>query len=290
MISRALAILLLSYSAHAAETDVRSVIYWYAAYAPPIAITYGPDQGKGWADRRIEILRKRLPQFRHQLVEASDSRMLEDIKTRPNVCSANLTRTPERAVYIEFSKPLTRILPNGLITTRLHQAQLTRFVNERGEMRLAELLAAGKHRLGIAQNEGYGAGVDQLLRKYARADALVIVPSSDHFASRLLKLGNQDEFEAILGSEIELHYIARQRQLAESDFVFVPLAEEPALVPTYIGCSKSPLGRRFITAINLALADETVLREDSAAYRLWLHAAAAARLARLDNRESKAAR
>ena len=196
--------------------------------------------------------------------------MMEDMKTKPNVCNPNLLKTPEREAFIEFSQPFSLIIPNGIVTTRTRYDKFKPYLTKNGELRLDDLLAHGQHRIGLINNRSYGAGIDAVIKKYAGTKTVVDIPSLNYPVSRLLKLAHHEDYDLVPGHAPELRYLARESGLNESDFIFLTVAEESALVPTYIGCSKSDIGKKFIAAINKFAADEQVQKEDTGAYRSWL--------------------
>ena len=252
-----------------AEAIKRETVFWYISDFPPAYILTGPSQGQGMGDRRIQILAKRMPEFRHEIVVAPQSRFMEMVKAKSNVCNAGLLKTPERETFMEFSAvPYGEALPNGIITTRKRLDLFMPFLNNQGELRLDDFLASGKSRLGIIASRSFGAGIDAVLKKYAQRAS--IVPSSDHLSSRLMKLSNQNEFDAVIAYPTELLYLTRELGLDEKEFVFLPVAEEPQLTGAFIACSKSEFGKEVMAAINRLLADPVVQREIAAAYRAWL--------------------
>jgi uncharacterized protein (TIGR02285 family) len=283
LIARAAVVLCLAgfSTASNAQSPAREVLYWYISDFPPIYILEGPDQGKGTGDERLRILFKRTPEFDHRIVQAPTIRILEAMKTEPNVCSASFLKTPEREAFLEYSNPFPERLPNGVITLRTRLPQLKPFMDKKGVLSVEALLNHGKTRLGIIKGRSFGAGIDAVLNKHAGSSSLVVVPGSALLASRLLKLATQDEFDAVVGYAHELRYLTRQLNLNERDFVFVPVAEEPPLLSSYAACSKSEFGRRAIAAINRALSDPEALREDIAVYRQWLDDETAARYDRV---------
>ncbi len=266
--------------AYAADAQ-REIVYWYISDFPPIYMVSGPDQGKGTGDERLRILFKRMPEFDHRIVEAPTVRTVEMIKTEANVCSATMLKTPDRAAFMEFSMPFLEKLSNGIITTRSRLTQLKPFINDKGELSVQALLSEGKVRLGILKGRSFGAGIDAVLKKYENSTSLVVVPGSTLLASRLLKLAKHDEFDAVVGYAHELRYLSKQLNLNEKDFVFIPVVEEPSVVPSFAACSKSPFGKRVMAAINRALSDSDTLRADIASYRPWLDDETAVRYDRL---------
>jgi uncharacterized protein (TIGR02285 family) len=265
-------LLVLHASLAGAAPAEREVVYWYTSDFPPVYIHAGPKRGLGHGDKRKDILIGQLREFRHEAVEAPTRRLMEDLKTKPNVCSVAIVKTPEREATFEFSAtPVIWTLPNGVITLRDRLPMFTPFLNERGELRLDAFLSSGKgRRLGIISGRSFGTGIDPVLKKHAEHKSVVTVPSSDQFASRLLKLANQNEFDAIIGYVTELNYVAEQLGLDRRKFSFLPVAEEVPIQPGYVACSKSPFGKRVIAAVNRVLADKKTQQKIEAAYREWL--------------------
>lgn len=265
-----LAMLVLAASAAWAQSGApeRDTTKWYFNSFPPYHIVGGPDESKGAFDRALQLLIKGMPQQQHELVEAALPRMLDALRTRPDVCTVALLRNPEREAIVDFSLPHSHLLPNGIIVLRRRAAEFKPYLNERGELRLDEFLGSGKFRLAVAPTRSYGTVVDPLLKKHAAA--IVPVQSTGVFASRLLKLTNQDEFDAMIGYAVELKYSARETRLDARDYLVMPIAGSSALLPVSVSCSRSEQGRRTLAAANRILSDKAVLSEIDAHYRSWL--------------------
>jgi len=256
----------------AAERDERDLVYWYTSDFPPVYILSGPKRGSGHGDKRRDLLIKHLRGFRHEVVEASTRRMMEDLKTKPNVCSVAVVKTPERETTMEFSAiPVIWTLPNGAITLRSRLPAFAPFLNERSELRLDAFLANAKeHHLGIIAGRSFGTGIDAVLKKHATSESVVVVPASDLFASRLLKLANQNELDAILGYAIELNFVSGQLGLDRNKFALLPVAEEAPIQAGYVVCSKSTIGRRVMAEVNSLIGEKKIQAKMEAAYREWL--------------------
>ncbi len=244
-------------------------INWYVnAGFQPYFILSGPDEGKGSFDQSMKLLMKAMPQYRHKLVEASLPRMLDSIKTRPNACSVALFKNKDREAIMDFSAPFMYLLPNGIVTMRKRSAQYRPFMNEHGEVRLEDFLADGKAKLALAAERSYGPIVDAVVKKHPAAT--MSVSSIDIFASRLLKLINQSEFDAIIGYAVELQYNTRDLKLNPQDFVVFPIAESSKILPLSVSCSKSELGKSVLAAVDRVVADKNAQREFDGFYRAWL--------------------
>jgi len=258
-------------AAHAQAIDAApaETINWYVnAGFQPYFIFSGPDEGKGSLDQSTKLLMKAMPQYRHKLVEASQSRIIDSIKTRPNACTVTLLKTKEREAIMDYSAPFMYLLPNAIVTMRKHTAQFRPFLNEHGEIRLEDFLADGKAKLALAAERSYGPVVDAVVKKHPAAT--MSVSAIDVFPSRLLKLINQTEFDAIIGYAVELQYNTRDLKLNPQDFVVFPIAESSKILPLSVSCSKSELGKSVLAAVDRVVADKNAQREFDSFYRAWL--------------------
>lgn len=262
-----------------ASAPARETVVWYVNNFPPYSITLGPDTGTGINDRAMALLIKNMPQFQHKVVDAALPRTIEAMKTRPDACSVSLLRTAERETVMHFSKPRSLVLPNAVVTLRQRAGLLKPYMNPQGELMLDAMLSAGKLTLGLSSDRSYGPSIDGLIK--AHPSAIVNIPAKDQFESRLLKLVNQHEFDAILGYAIELKYTARALKLDIGQLVAYPIAESSELLAPGVACSKSDQGLRIITAIERVLADENLRREMDADYRSRLDDESAAHYDRL---------
>lgn len=271
---------LVSFTAQA-QASSQQTVYWYHNDFPPYYITSGDYKGKGLADRQLEIFRQQMPQFRHEHVSAPHDRALEMMKQHGNGCHTSLFKTPEREAIVDFSMPILENLPNGIITLRPRAEQFKPFLNKQGQLKLDSLLKESSYRVGIVGGRKFGVGIDTILRKSQNQKSVVTVSSNDGLSSRLLKLINQDEYDAVISYSYELQYAIRQLNLNPHDFVFFPIAEHASLQPIYVACSKSAFGREILSAVNRVLATPSARGEIEAAYRFWLDEAAAAQWDRL---------
>lgn len=254
--------------AQAAGAPGRETLKWYSNQFPPYNIKSGFGEGSGAFDRVMGLLIKRMPEFEHDQVDAALPRTIESLKTRTDSCAISLLKTAERETMMDFSRPHTYLLPNGIVILRHRLPSMAPFLNAQGELKLDEFLASGKFRLGLASERSYGSAVDALLRKHAAS--IVPVAAKDVFASRLLKLTHQREFDAIVGYAVELTYTVREAKLDPRNYAVLPIAESSGLLPVSASCSKSDQGRRALAAIDRVLAEKASQREIDGYYRSWL--------------------
>ncbi|MES2936918.1 MAG: TIGR02285 family protein [Pseudomonadota bacterium] len=267
-----------------AQTAQRESIMWVAPNFSPYTITEGPDKGQGIIDKATAILTKRLSGVEYEYAPAAALRLFELMKAKPNVCTGVVLRTAEREQFAEFtSHAAVRVLPNGIITTRDRYVALKPYLNENGELRLDAALADGKYRLAINKSRSYGPRMDGILAMPAFQNAVVRFDETT-MSSRFMKLLIQKEhaeFDMIVGYPIELKSKLNELRFNEKDFSFIPIAGEAALVSIPVSCSRSPLGKRYVAAVDKILAEPAFQQEISQLYRRWLDGQTAARYEKL---------
>ncbi|MES2936917.1 MAG: hypothetical protein V4864_04490 [Pseudomonadota bacterium] len=276
-----------------AQLPQRESIIWVAPIGfSPYTIAEGPEKGQGIIDKATEIIVKRLPGMDYEFMPASTLRLFELIKAKPNVCTGVALRNAEREQFFEFtSNAVVKILPNGIITTRSNAAALKPYINDGGELRLDAVLAEGKHRLAVSKRiRTYGPRIDAMLETPAFQNSIVRLDETG-MASRLMKLAiqrGQAEYDMIIGYPVELKSKLAELKVDEKDFSFIPIAGETALVSLPVSCSKSPLGKQYVAAVDKLLAEPAFQRQMGQLYRHWLDAETAARYEKLLRREAGA--
>lgn len=252
------------------NANAQDAIVWFHTDFPPISIINGPDAGKGVADQWEHYLAAHLPNFRHEKLVSNVARQHEEMKHRDNVCFRTFIKTPEREKFLLFSDRIADFLPNGFITLKSNQEKLAPFLNQKGELQLADLLETGTFKIAVAAGRSFGPKIDAVLAS-AKEKTNVIVPfaSSDIFYTGLVQLARRHEIEGVIGYAVELSYSAKRLNLAPESFLFLPVAEDISLVPIHISCTKSPAGEKIIGRINQAIqaggGDYA-----TATYRAWL--------------------
>lgn len=262
-----LLLLLVLFSGNAGAQD--SIVWFHTDFAP-ISIINGPDAGKGVSDQWEHYLAAHLPEFRHEKLISNVARQHEEMKHRDNLCFRTFIKTPEREKFLLFSDRIAELLPNGFIALKSSQEKLAPFLNQKGELRLADLLEAGTFKIGVAAERSFGPKIDAVLAS-SKENTDVVVPfaASDIFYTGLVQLARRHEIDGIIGYAVELSYGARRMNKSPENFLFLPIAEDISLVPIHISCTKSPAGEKIIARINQAIqaggADYA-----TAAYRAWL--------------------
>ena len=256
--------LLAASRAAAAEPDT---IHWLQADAPPFFILNGPLKGQGYQDVISAILWAHLPQYRHRPMTANVARHNAEFRKGHNVCTVGYYKTPERERFLYFSIPSIFSLPTVLVLRKGRFPQLER----QGQVRLADLLAADRLRIGLAKDRSYGRYVDEVIADYGNSRNTMVV-TTQSLSRNLFRMLAADRVDALLALPEEAVYMARQMGL-EGRFVTLVLEENQKDFETwfsYVACSKTPWGKRVIEDVNEVLERQRPTEAYRAAYERWI--------------------
>lgn len=252
-----------------AESPLREV-QWFSSDFPPLSIVSGPYKGQGAVDQWQAHVIEQLGDLRHQQIVANTARIKEEMLRRENACNPAYLKTPEREKYAVFSEPLMGLLPNGLITLSSRKNEFQPYLNSRGELRLADLLAAQKMQLAVASGRSFGVAIDPVLQNPAVTGQLVQFNASDLFSSGLLQLTRGKHVDAVIGYAMELSWNIRRLGLSDEQFSFIPVEGETAPIPVYIACARSAAGELIIARVNKLIRTGKLPEVAVRAYREWL--------------------
>ena len=252
-----------------ASAVAQDTIVWFHTDFPPMSIIQGSDAGTGASDKWGRYLMEHLPEFRHEKLISNVARQHEEMKHRDNACFRSFIKTPEREKYLVFSEQIVDVLPNGLVTLSSRKAELEPFMNQKGELRLAELLADGRYKIGVASGRSFGPKIDSVVGSLKGGANIVPFASGDIFYTGLVYLSKRGTVDGLLGYAIELEYGLGRLKEDPSLFTFLPIAEDTSLVPVYISCSKSPMGEKIISRINQVIRSGGFAYATTV-YRAWL--------------------
>ncbi len=232
-------------------------IHWVDVRIPPYHHIETGDQNpspealeaqKGITDRILELLTGALPEYTHKRTIVPTPRLLRFLEEGQNVCNPAMKITPERQEYIVFSRRPSIIAPSNGITIRAEDR------NRFGEppVALERLMNDPDLVLGIEFGRAYGRDIDQLLALHKASDSVYKRFSSPAY-SGLIQMLTRKRVDYVLGFPMEFSY-AKATQKHEHDIAFLPIKESREFPYSYIGCSKTAIGRQLIARIDEALA------------------------------------
>ena len=254
--SRWLAAACLAASAAQAAPPV-DTIRWVAQDVPPhFSFVQGhaprtvAELGGGEVDGFMRVLLARMPQFRHEFVEASTARYEAESRRGETLCSALHVRTPARTEWLYFSHLYPPLASREIhvVVRREALARMNQGRPEDGRLVLADLLGREDLRLLLARDRAYGAQIDNQLAQRAVPRMSVGAQFSGQLLN-MLRAGRMDytlEYPTVVED-----YLKRVGD--PGALVALPVAEGLSTLLATVSCSRTPEGRRQIEAIDAAV-------------------------------------
>jgi uncharacterized protein (TIGR02285 family) len=238
-------------------------IVWVVADGPPYHVSgaAGPalrieDLGQGSNDRLMAELARELPQFRHEILHISRSRLWKDMRAGEPRCYSDAFKTPERLAFAHFSS-VAPSLPMVVVTR-----PGTLRASPEG-VSLHELLSRAALRPLFEAGRSYGPLMDAQIK--AAGAARAGLPSSPQVLHMLLA-GRMDyliEYPMVLE-----HY--RSQLKPAPVFDYHALLEERDPQPTHVACTRGPWGLKVIEAVDAAVRRLALRPETRKLMTPWL--------------------
>jgi len=232
-------------------------IRWAAQDVPPhFSFVQGraprtvAELGNGEVDGFMRVLLARMPEFRHEFVEASTTRYEAESRRGETLCSALHVRTPARTEWLYFSHLYPPLVSREVhvIVRRDTLARMTQGRPEDGRLVLADLLKREDLRLLLARDRAYGAQIDNQL---AQRDVPRMTVGAQ-FSSQLLNMLRAGRMDYTLEyPTVVQDYLKRVGE--PGALVALPVAEGLSTLLATVSCSRTPEGRRQIEAIDAAV-------------------------------------
>ncbi len=240
---------------------------WMEADAPPFFIQSGPEKGQGYEDIVTAIIQENLPEYTHHRITATISRHYRDFKNGEKVCNVGLYRTPERERFLYFSIPSFFTLPTVII---IRKERFADFGNSK-TVRLEEVLQNTDLLIGRALNRSYGRYVDEILDRH-RGAKNIFVYEGEQLSLNFFKMLELDRLDGVIGLPEEAMYLAEKLGIRDQVMTLTIEENQRGMDSwlSYVGCSRTPWGRKVIDRINEVLLRERPTERYRAAYERWL--------------------
>lgn len=226
--------------------SAQPVMQWYTSHWPPYRISEGPYAGQGSFDLLLAQLIKALPQYEHQIKQIHLARIVKvSATTSENHCTFGLRYTPERDRRSYFSQP-AGLLPNLAVNSLSQHNKLKAFATQQAVQ--MNMLVKDPDLLGLIEND--------------RAYPAVIVAQINKAGSNLggFSMSTMNPAQLLSAKRVDyvVDYPNRLRYFSkeagqEVELEFRPIAEIPSFSYTYVSCSKTETGQRWIADIDAAL-------------------------------------
>lgn len=222
------------------------VMQWYTSHWPPYRISEGPYAGQGSFDLMLGQLIAALPQYQHQINQIHLARIVKvSATTNQDHCTFGLRYTPERHKRSYFSQP-AGLLPNLAVNSVKQHEKLTKLDLERPIQ--MKTLAQDPDLLGLIEND----------RAYPTAISEYINKSGSNLGGSSMVTMNPAQLLAAKRVDYVVDYPNRLRYFSidagqDLKLEFRTIAEIPSFSYTYVSCSKSEVGKRWIVDVDKAL-------------------------------------
>jgi uncharacterized protein (TIGR02285 family) len=231
-------------------------IIWLRSHYPPYYITKGPNAGNGIADRIEKMLQKELMGYMHVSKEANWKRVMQMMKAGEKVVSLTLLKTPDREKFIEYSV-LTSVKPTNGICVRSDDSRFEGI----NEISFNGLLNMKSFKIGVMRGRSYGKGIDQLLKKNANNENIVVRSSPDG-VNGLFKMQMIRRIDAVVCYPHETNWVISQFDLLHK-VKQLRVLEQNHLNYSYSGAPKTKWGKEIIAKINKIYTMHNILKKTS---------------------------
>lgn len=190
-------------------------------------------------------LYKKIPQpLPFRFIQASRKREWRELEDNNNVCLTNKIKTENREAIAHFAEyPITVFPPNRIVIRHSQNKNIP------SKLSLSEAIEVYRLRIGITEGRSYG---DRLDKEIKRLKQSLVVVAGETAEQRLRLMLQNNRIDALI--EYSAVILADTNIVDIVDSLTVHSIEEaPNYVYGYIACSKSTLGKKFITQINAAI-------------------------------------
>ncbi len=238
-------ILLTSTQIHAADK-----IIWHQLNVPPFNIVSGPGMHEGITDNLRNILLKEMPEYEHRFLKANLTRTVKDMEKGKKICHTSLIPNKERAAFMDFSLTYTLLLPPGLIVAKSRMDTFAPFMNDQGELKLQEILAANKLNATYTRARFYPQAIMEAIATYGKKGSGILkekidVPKTDSETDKLV----DGAIDGILGYPIVAYYYSTLNDTAEK-ISYVKVAGTQSFSTLHAACTKGEWNKPILKRIN----------------------------------------
>lgn len=250
----------------------KPVIRWMLTNAAPKVIPTGPLKGTGYAELQEAYLAKRLPQFEHRVEIVTAARLWHEMQAGRGICSIDIAELPERESWALFTRSATSAPSYSLLVLRDRIGEFAPYRGPDGAVDLNRLAAGGPLTGLYAAGRHYTPQINAFIDSPTRKISLLSTSASTNIFEMIASRRGDFSF----GAMTEMNYFnALNAALPDPRKRRPPLAMLPIKgagepVHGHIACTREPLGRQMIQALDQLLDDPANWAEFIAPQRRWL--------------------
>lgn len=252
----------------------KPVIHWLLTNAAPKVIPDGPLRGTGYAEQQTVFLARRLPQFDQRVEIVTAARLWHEMRTGKGICSIDIADLPEREAWALFSRHTTSVPGYSLMVARDRIAEFAPFRGTDGAVDLDRLAQSATLTGLYTARRYYTPQINAFIDNAARKSPLDSTSSSTRVFEMIAS--HRGDFSFGLGAEMNYFNAANA---AEPDpakrpppLMMLPIKGGGEMLHGHIACSRDPLGRKMIEALDQLFEDETAWNEFFAPHARWISA------------------
>lgn len=242
-------------------------IKWYEMHLAPYAITTGANKGKGVAQLAQKLLIEEMPEFRHTIQTGNFKRIYTDLARFDNVCNMTVLSRPGIEQALHLSVPWIYGAPIGISLRKEDVKKFERFIDG-DTVDLEALITQSSFRLGAAKERPYGVALDPLIARYASRKNVRIIGGASRQEDMFNILLKRKVIDGVIGYPPETQYYLMTNGIKSQPMRYFFIKQQPEKPIGHVGCSKTPLGKQIIEAINPILLKHRrgVLRDEFLKY------------------------
>ncbi|MAY42757.1 MULTISPECIES: transporter substrate-binding domain-containing protein [unclassified Neptuniibacter] len=253
-----------------AETKTPIDVMWARTDFAPYFIVKGEHQGKGISDQIIVHLTKKISIVKHHPVNMSLKRMLKNARSGVAICHVALLRTPERETFIDYSLPIMKSYPNGIITTAKGLEKFGLTPKTIAPLNLEKLIDKN---LSISVHDGrsYSPYIDNIIKQeLSKKHSIFRVKTGLKEHERLVLMMANNRLDGLIARPEEVQFINIDQKLDQTLY-FVKIIDNSSTDFSHVGCSKGDWNKELIKQINTLIEeDEVLIKTINDAQNKWL--------------------
>lgn len=222
-------------------------VTWVVEKFEPYYILEGNLKGQGAADYLIALLKKEMPDMKHNTEYMPILRIRDALKARERAVSIAFLKDPTLADYVQYSAA-TMLVPPLELTLRREQWEVQ--LKAAPSLSAAEVMRQGLA-IGVADGRHYGDKLDKLIADRKGLSSQLYARVGNHYRG-LAEMVSTKNIDATIGYSAELRY-AQKLHPELSNLVSIPLIEGTGPLFAYTVIPKGEWGDKFRVRINRAI-------------------------------------
>lgn len=234
-----------------------SVVHW-----PPIMMIEGEDVGKGRFDAYLQLMRKHMPQYQHNMQQMNWSRVWQSMQKGLPICNVLSLKTAQREKIAVFSIPHSITLSNRII---MREATF----NALGKPTVLSLTEVMKNRQlkgQIENSRSYTADLDVIIDSNI-ADSNLTRLTLDPV--RMMKMLLVGRFDYLIEYPYIAHYLKTKNAQLPAKIKSVEIKEIKPFSVAYLACPKTLWGLQRIADFDKVVKQLQVTDEYKAIVEMW---------------------